>query len=319
MKKITRIYAPFLTAGLLAAPTLGHAEDTLTIGVIELFGGPFFAEARRGIADAVGDREIEILIENAEGDVAKEADLVQTFITRQVDAIMISAQSPVGSIAAMRLAREAGIPVVCYDTCLAPPEDQELSLAFVTSDNRGLGVTTGEQAANYIRDELGGTAQMIMLTCETFDVCKARREGIDEALEGLDVTLLDEQEAFQLDTARPIADAMLAANPDVTVFIAQNDGAAIAAGQAVEDARLVDQVKVFAIDINPQVARRIADPEGAIEWATGQDPYAMGYDGILNAIMAARGEPIETYYQFTPSPTFSSADPASAEEYFRSR
>lgn len=300
-----------------SAPAL--AADKLTIGIIELFSGEFFAEARRGY-QVVADKEgLELLIENGDGDAAKEAKLIETFITRGVDAILVSAQSPTGSLAALRQAKEAGIPVVCYDTCVNPPDDKELVKAFVTSDNHGLGATTGKQAAEYIRSKLGGKAKIVMLTCETFDVCKARRKGLNEALAGLDATILDEQEGFQVDAARPLADAMLTAHPDADVFVAFNDGAAIAAGQAVVEAGLLGKTPVFAIDVNPQVAAMIADPNGAIVWTTGQDPFNMGRVGVEAAVQAARGEEIKEFYQYTPSPTYSKDKPEEAQKYIDDR
>lgn len=313
--RIGAFVASALTATAMIVPSVGVADDKLTIGVIELFGGEFFTEARKGINDVATREGVEVLIENGDGDVAKEAAIVQTFITRQVDAVMISSQSPTGSLAAHKLLKEASIPVVCYDTCLNPPEDKDYVQAFVTSDNKGLGTITGGEAAKYIKENLGGKATVVMLTCETFDVCKARRKGVNEALAGLEITFADEQEAFVLDKARPIADAMLTAHPETNVFIAFNDGAAIAAGQAVEEAGLLGKVQVFAIDVNPQVAKMIADPNGAIKWTTGQDPYAMGAKGLEATIQAARGEAIAEFYQFTPSPTFSKADPAAAQAY----
>ena len=311
-----------LFAGALALAQLAvwqgvaRADDKkLTIGVIELFGNPFFAEARKGMK-AVADKEgVELLIENANSDVGKEAELIQTFVTRQVDVILLSAQSPTGSIAAAKLAKDAGVPVVCWNTCVRPPEDKELVKAFVTSDNKKIGATTGEQAAKYIREKLGGKATVVMLTCQTFNSCKDRREGINKALEGLDVTIADEQEGFQVDKARPIADAMLTAHPEVNVFIAENDDGTIAAGQAVEAKGLVGKTVVFGIDINPQVARMIADPNGGVEWTTGQDPYAMGAAGVELAIKAAKGQDLGEFYQFTAAPAYSKADQAGAQKY----
>lgn len=285
------------------------------IGVIELFGNPFFAEARKGMKSVADKEGAELLIENANSDVGREAELVQTFIRRQVDVILISAQSATGSIAAIKLAKDAGIPVVCWNTCIRSPEDKQLVKAFVTSDNKKIGEITGTQVAHYVKDKLGGKAVMLMLTCQTFDTCKDRRAGINKALAGLDIKIADEQEGFQVDKARPIADAMLTAHPDAQVFIGENDDGTIAAGQAVQDKGLADKVKVFGIDVNPQVARMIVDPKGAIVWTTGQDPYAMGAAGVELALKQVRGQPLGDFYQFTASPTYSKEDVAAAQKY----
>src|SRR5438093_422427 len=146
-----RAIASVLRPGLAGVVALGAAtaalaqpDKPLTIGVIELFANPHFAEARKGMEDFAKNHNTRLIIQNAGFDATKEAQFIQTFITRKVDAILVSAVSPTGSLAALRLAKAAGIPVVCYTTCIKPPEDKELVRAYVTSDNKGIGVTTGK-------------------------------------------------------------------------------------------------------------------------------------------------------------------------------
>jgi len=305
----------------LAAATaaLAQADKPLTIGVIELFANPHFAEARKGIEETARKNSTRLIIQNAGFDAGKEAQFIQTFITRKVDAILVSAVSPTGSLAALRLAKAAGIPVVCYTTCINPPEDKALVQAYVTSDNKGLGVTSGRQAAAYIQARLGGKARILMLTCEAYAVCKERRQGLNEQLAGLDIKILAEQEGYQVDKARPIAESMLAANPDANVFIAENQDAVVAAAQAIKAKGLTGKVAVFGIDIDTQVAQLIASPDGIVHWTTGQDPYSLGARGLEAAIKVARKQPAGDFYQFSPSPAFSKDDPAAAQKYVADR
>jgi len=318
----TRTFPTLMRCGLAAVVMFGAASalaqsnsKPLTIGVIELFPNPNFAHARKGIEEVAKKQNANVIIQNANLDATKEAQFIQTFITRKVDAILVSAVSPTGSLAALRLARSAGIPVVCYTTCVNAPEDKDLAQAFVKSDNTILGTTTGKQGAAYIRDELGGKAKILMLTCESYDVCKERRKGLNEQLAGLDVKILAEQEGFVVDKARPIADSMLAANPDANVFIAENEDGIIAAAQAIKAKGLAGKVAVFGIDINTQVAQLIASPDGIVHWTTGQDPHCLGARGLEAAINAARKRPVGDFYQLCPSPIFSKSDAAAALKY----
>ncbi|MBN9411132.1 MAG: substrate-binding domain-containing protein [Burkholderiales bacterium] len=305
----------------LAAAAAAGAQDVrpLTIGVIELFPNPHFAQARKGIEDTARRLGVKVVIQNANLDATREAQYVQTFVTRKVDGLLMSAVSPTGSLAALRQARAADIPVVCYTTCVNPPDDRELVRAFVMSDNRGLGTTTGRQVAAYVRERLGGQARVLMLTCESHDVCKERRKGINEALAGLDVRILAEQEGFVVDKARPIADSMLAAHPGANVFIAENEDGIIAAAQAIKAKGLAGKVAVFGIDINTQVAQLVASPDGIVHWTTGQDPYALGAMGLQALVKALRGESPGAFNQYAGSPTFSRDDPAAARQYAADR
>ena len=320
--RVLRAIASVMWRGLAGVVALGtataalaQADKPLTIGVIELFPNPHFAHARKGIEEFAKKNNTNVIIQNANLDATKEAQFIQTFITRKVDAILVSAVSPTGSLAALRFAKSAGIPVVCYTTCVNAPEDKELAQAFVKSDNSILGVTTGKQAAAYIKAELGGKAKILMLTCESYDVCKERRKGLNEQLAGLDVKILAEQEGFVVDKARPIANSMLAANPDANVFIAENEDGIIAAAQAIKAKGLTGKVAVFGIDINTQVAQLIASPDGIVHWTTGQDPHCLGARGLEAAIKAARKQPVSDFYQLCPSPIFSKGGPAAALKY----
>lgn len=317
LRTATAVWSSLLAVLALGTshPALAQDDKPLTIGVIELFPNPHFAHARKGIEKFAGENNVKVIIQNANLDATKEAQYVQTFITRKVDAILLSAVSPTGSLAALRLAKAAGIPIVCYTTCINPPDDQELVQAFLKSDNSGLGTTTGKQVADYVKTKLGGMAKVMMLTCESYDVCKERRKGINEQLAGTNVTILAEQEGFVIDKARPVADSMLAAHPDVDIFIAENEDGVIAAAQAIKARGLADEVAVFGIDINTQVAQLIASPDGIVHWTTGQDPYCLGSRGLEVAVKAARKQPVGDFYQPCPSPTFSSDDPAAARKY----
>lgn len=311
--------AVLLGTASVAAIAQKSNEKPLTIGVIELFANPHFAEARKGIEDHARSNGTRLIVQNAGFDAAREAQFVQAAITRKVDAILISAVSPSGSLAALRMAKAAGIPVICYTTCINPPEDKDLVKAYVTSDNRDIGAITGRAAANYIRTKLGGKANVLMLTCEAYDVCKQRRQGINEQLAGLDVKLLAEQEGYQVDKARPIAESLLTAHPQANVFIAENQDAVVAAAQAIKAKGLAGKVAVFGIDIDTQVAQLIASPDGIVHWTTGQDPYTLGAQGLEVAIRVARGQPAGDFYQVVQSPTFSKDLPDAAKKYVSDR
>lgn len=311
--------ALLLGAAATAAFAQAAGDKPLTIGVIELFANPHFAEARKGIEEFAKLSNTRVLVQNAGFDAAKEAQFIQAFITRKVDALLVSAVSPTGSLAALRLAKAAGIPVVCYTTCINPPDDKSLVQAYVTSDNKNIGAITGRAAADYIKARLGGKARVLMLTCEAYDVCKQRRAGINEQLAGLDVKILGEQEGYQLDKARPIAESLLAAHPDANVFIAENQDAVVAAAQAIKAKGLTGTVAVFGIDVDTQVAQLIASPDGIVHWTTGQDPYHLGARGLEAAIRAARKEPVGEFYQYAPSPTYTKDSPQAALKYVADR
>ena len=55
---------------------------------------------------------------NSQSDVAKESEFIDTLIAKGVDVVVMSPVSTDSSVAAVERLAEAGIPVVCYNTCL---------------------------------------------------------------------------------------------------------------------------------------------------------------------------------------------------------
>jgi sugar transport system substrate-binding protein len=293
------------------------APTSVTIGMTELFPTGYFADFERGLEEEAQAQgvELDLISQNVNNDAGQESQAFQTFVTRKVDAILATAVSPTGSVAAFKQAAAAEIPVVCYNTCLSPEDTEQYTKSFVSSNSVELGRLTGEQAATYIKDELGGSATAVMLTCETYDVCKDRRKGLDEALASVDLDIVAEQEGFVVDKATPVAKAMLAAHPDVDIFLAENEDANVAAVTAVKSRGLQDKVAVFGIGIDPKIAALVASPDGILRFTTGQDPYNQGKIALRNVLDVLAGKTIDPRLQYSPSPTFAHAEPEKARSY----
>lgn len=326
---VKKVLSAVAAAALVAAiAACGSSDDSdrsassakagkkLTIGVTELFPIGFFADFERGLRAAAKGKNVELVILNDEGDVGKENQNFQALITRRVDAIIATALNPTGSKAAFKAAQAADIPVVCYNSCLAEDDSRTFAKQFITSDNVSLGGKTGTAVADYVKSTLGGDGRALMLTCEQFSPCQDRRKGIDKALSGSGVKLLQTQEAFQVDKAAPIARQMLTAHKDANVIIAQNSDATTAAVTAVKTLGLSKKVAVFGVEIDPKIATLFGPSgDGVLRWTTAQDPYTQGIWALESAIQVTSGKTITPWLRYAPLPTFSSDDPAKAAQY----
>lgn len=253
-------------------------------------------------------------IADINNDVSKEHEVLSAFATKGVDLVVTSVASATGSAAAIRRLDNADVPVVCYNTCLAPPLDEQLTEAFVTNDQKGLGTSTGRAVAAHLEGR-HKPAKVAYLTCETYDVCKARRAGLDEALSGLDVQTVSAQEGYVVDAATPVATAMLAAHPDIDVFIAENEDGIVAAAKAVEARGLQGRVAVFGIGMNPTVAQLLLAEPAVVEHTTGQDAAAWADEVVAVAIATRDGTGAGDYLHFTPSPEFGRDNLAAVKQY----
>jgi ABC-type sugar transport system substrate-binding protein len=164
--------------------SLSNAQDDgYTIAGVVFQSDTFMQTVQAGMQAAADESGAELILGNSENDLVREADLIEDYITRGVDAIVITPISNDGSVAALREAKDAGITIICFNTCV---EDDTIADAFLVTENRDLGTTSGASAVEFIQNELGGEARIGILNCDQFEGCPPRKEGFLEMVEALD-------------------------------------------------------------------------------------------------------------------------------------
>jgi ribose transport system substrate-binding protein len=145
---------------------------------------PFFDVARDGCKKAEeelgGKIECLYIGPGEHGGGEEQLQMVNDLITRQVDGIAVSPSNAAGIVSALQQAKQAGIPVLTWDSDLLP-ENADLRIAYIGTKNYDIGVNLaklvqekkpdggticiqsgGAAAANHnermqgIRDTLGG-------------------------------------------------------------------------------------------------------------------------------------------------------------------
>ncbi|MGP4109466.1 sugar ABC transporter substrate-binding protein [Streptomyces sp. 4N509B] len=293
----------------------GADHDGMTACVTTLFPAGTFTEFTEALA-AEGERhDIDFDVQDVGNDAGREFEVLSACGTRQVDLAVVSAVSPTGSLATLRRLTSRGTPVICYNTCLAPPDDEAETVAFVTNDQRALGRTTGSAAAAYIEEHLGGSARIAYLTCETYEVCQERREGLEDGLADVEVEVVDSQEGFSVERATPVATSLLAAHPDVDVIIAENEDAVVGAANAVRARGMTGRTVVFGIGMNPAVGELLLADDGTVRMTTGQDPASWAAEVVEIALVLRDGGRPADHLHHVPGPLFSHDDPAPVQQY----
>lgn len=102
---------------------------------------------------------------------------MQSLVAQQVDAIMLSASSATASTPAIKQAHDAGIPVICYNTCIAEPELSEYVSAYMLGDTVEFGRRLGEAAAAYFKKQGIEDPKIGVVNCEFVEVFVERRKG----------------------------------------------------------------------------------------------------------------------------------------------
>ncbi|UJQ94229.1 substrate-binding domain-containing protein [Mariluticola halotolerans] len=288
--KVFNMAAACLAASLMASPAMAQ-DSELTIGAIYLDAQGYYAAVRAGLDDraAALEKPINVIETNARGDVSKESSFINTLTAAGVDAIIISAVSSDGSVRAVENARERGIKVVCYNTCINEEAMKENVFAYAVGDPFKFGEMIGAHAAAYIKENNIANPKIGVVNCEQFEVCVTRREGFEAALGAAGIEgweIVANQEGTELDKAISTGEQILSANPEVTILFGESGGATLGAVKAVENSGKTGSVVVFGSDMTTEIAEALKDNtilKGVVD-ISGKQMGALALDLALKAV-----------------------------------
>ena len=295
MKLIGKAGLMLMAAASLAgiAPATAQQKD-LKVGAIYMDAQGFYAGVRKGIQNGAEGRKLDIIETNAQGDLSKESSFIDSLISAGVQAIIVSPVSTDGSYRAIRRAHEAGIPVVCYNTCLNDKDMKDYISAYAVGDPYDFGHKLGDAAGDFFVAAKNGAPKIAVLNCEFVEVCVARRKGFEDALKAKvpGFKIVANQEGATLDKAVSVASTMLSSNPDIDAFFGEAGGATLGAARAVKSQGRVGKTVVFGGDMTTEIAQELADFTiiKAVVDISGQ---GLGKLALAQAISTIDGKPPE--------------------------
>lgn len=181
---------------------------------------------------------IELLVQDANTDLSKQIQQIEDFITKKVDAIIMSPCDPVGSQACVEAAKKAGIPIFTYDGIM---EDNTDVAGYTTCDFYSDGYKTGQWAKEYIEKNLDGKAKVAILDYPASPiVCGGRADGFEAAvkeLEGVEVVARQDGKGSRTDGMTVMENILTANSNDVDVVFAINYESGAGAAAAIEAAK----------------------------------------------------------------------------------
>jgi rhamnose transport system permease protein len=135
------------------------APKGLTIAMMpKSKGNAYFIACRKGADEAAKELGIDLIWDGpTDPDPAKQNEIVETWITRGVDAIAVSCENKEGLSTVLRKARQAGIKVVTFDAD-AEPDARDFFVNQATPE--GIGDILMDDAAK----SLGGKGEFAIIT-----------------------------------------------------------------------------------------------------------------------------------------------------------
>jgi ribose transport system substrate-binding protein len=315
-----RVMLAAAAMGLLATPALGQTKEYTFALVPKAMNNPFFDQARDGCMKAQSElKGVKCLyIGPGEHTETEQVQIIQDLITRHVDGIAVSPSNAAAVGRVLRLAKEAGIPAITWDSDISD-QDKGNRLTYIGTKNYDIGVnlaklvaekkpkggkiclqTGGAAAANHnerlqaIRDTLSGTK-----SSKPPGKPLAGEKGWTEVAGCPLITNDDSAVAVQ-----QFGD-MLNKEKDLDVYIstgAFTQWSDNAYRQAIKPH--VDRVKsgklvvVFADTLPMQMAQL---KEGLSDGQVGQRPFQMGYLAMEKLLDIKNGKKV-------PDPIFTGLD-----------
>lgn len=306
MKKlITALMAMLLVLTMCCsafAEELPDASNLTIAGIIhtEDYFGQMMAAGMQAAADDTGAYMYRGCTSM---DSSKEFELIQTYISMDVDAIVASPTGNEGSNATYKSADAQGVKVVYINSVQDVNESTMFLNGQYSSNNYTLASTAAEYAVKWMQENMPGEKIVLATTgvMEGSTTIDQRHYGFTDTLDaaGVDYEEVARGYGYVQDTMMQVVGDMLTANPDINVIWCDCDGAAIGAVMAIKAAGLEDEVKVFTIDIGEQVCDMLCEENPVLIAAAGQDGYQMGYEGMMMAIRVCLG-----LEEGTPEPTY---------------
>jgi len=272
-----------LTAGLAWESIAEAAESGKKKIGVSLFyrRDEFYKDLETGFMDGAEKYGFEINIQDADADPQRQTQQLEDFIASKVDMIAFAASDPDGLIPAVEDANKAGIPVITFD---GSTNGGEL-VAFVGMDNYKAGVMAGTWVKQYITENLGGKANVVILDFpQSAVVCGNRVKGFKATLADMpEVKIVAQQDGKASRTeSMTVMENILTANPQVNVVFGINDDT-IFGGIAAAEAAGRDAMVFVDVGWSQELFEKFKNNDRYVKASAVQNPYVMGM-GALEAI-----------------------------------
>jgi ribose transport system substrate-binding protein len=267
----------------------------------------FFNQIKQSVEAEAKAKGVTVQVSDAGGDSATQVNQIQDFITRQVSAIIYI---PAGATAAgvpVKAAKAANIPVINVDRN-APDAPGN---TFIATDS----VAAAKELGEYMIKEQKSKGNIAILQGQIGTTPQVDRQtGFEQALkEAPNMKVIAQQPAdWSQDKGFAVAQDMIQAHPDISVFWGQADAMALGAAQAVANANMNPKPMVLGFDGDKAGLQAVHD--GKVNATMVQQTQLMGKMAVDSAIDIVNGKQVQPE-QLQKAFLLTDEDKAKAEEY----
>ncbi|KJZ18539.1 substrate-binding domain-containing protein [Loktanella sp. S4079] len=288
---------------ILAASVATMLTSTVsaeTIGVsMALFDDNFLTVLRNGMIDMADEMDgVDIQVEDAQNDVAKQLDQINNFVASGVDAIIVNPVDTSATLAMTAAAEAAGVPLVYVNRQPINVDSLPNNQAFVASNEIESGtLETFEICKNLRAAGKGGGARAYVMMGELSNQAAVQRTKDIEDVLAMDmcnfIEVVDQQTAnWSRDEAQDLMTNWLSSGEPFDAVIANNDEMAIGAIQAMKAAGIdMGAVQVGGVDATADALAAMA--AGDLDVTVFQNAAGQGSGALDAALKLAAGEEVD--------------------------
>ena len=252
---------------------------------------PFFIEISDAVKGAAAKAGYEVISVSGDNDPNKQQNQVKDFIVQKVSAIILTPCDSRAVGTAIQEANAAGIPVFTAD--IASIASGAKVITHVATDN----YSGGRQAAIAMIEALGGQGKVAILDFPQVESVMLRTKGFRDELEqqakekGVSIQIVGVLPGDGAkDKSYKSTQDLLQSHPDLNGIFAINDPSALGCYAALENASMVDKIKIVGFDGQIDGKRAIRD--GKIYADPIQFPVRIGEETVAAILKYLNGEEV---------------------------
>lgn len=266
------------------------ADGERVIAVVPKGTAHEFWQAVHAGAKTAG-KELDVIVEwngpQTETQKEMQISIIEDFIVRKVDGIVLAPQDENAMVGAVEKAARQGIPTAIFDSGI----QTEKYLSFVATDNYKGGVA----AAHELAKRLNNKGTVIITRVDPGSASTNEREkGFEDTLKESypDIEVVGAQYGYSdKEKSRAVTEDLLSAHPDVDAVYGPNESSTFGALLALQARGLAGKKIFVGFDSSPDLNKALEN--GEIHALVLQDPFKMGYEGVKAVVEHLDGKPVE--------------------------
>lgn len=288
---IAALFLGFFFSACQSGSPSGEGSDTLRIAVIPKgTTHVFWKSIHAGAAKAAQELGVEIDWQGPlkEDDRQMQIQVVQNFVSRGVDGIVLAPLDSRALTAPVRAADRRDIPVVIIDSGL---ESEDYKSFIATNNYEG-----GRMCAQRMVELLEGQGKILVLrymegSASTMDRERGFLEGMAELGPEIEILSDNQYAGATMEKAFQASQNLLNRFDQVDGIFCPNESATQGMLRALQTASRAGSVKFVGFDANETLIQAMRN--GEVHGLAVQDPFNMGYLGVKTMVSIVKGEPFE--------------------------